>query len=69
MVPYIRKSFLKHFIDGLKYIEGFSEEDIKKFEDELKNVDYFLQDDNQNKNDNDILSHKESNTEIIDTKD
>lgn len=37
MVPYVRKSFLKHFKDGLKYIEGLSEEDIKKFEDELKN--------------------------------
>lgn len=36
MVPYVRKSFLKHFKDGLKYIEGLSDEDINKFEDELK---------------------------------
>lgn len=35
MVPYVRKSFWKHFKDGLKYIEGLSDEDIQKFEDEL----------------------------------
>ena len=35
MVPYVRKSFLKHFKDGLKYIEGLSDEDIEKFESEL----------------------------------
>ena len=23
MVPYVRKSFYKHFKDGMKYIEGF----------------------------------------------
>lgn len=39
MVPYIRKSFLKHFRDGLKYIEGLSEEDIKKFEEELTKLE------------------------------
>ena len=22
MVPYVRKSFYKHYVDGLKYIEG-----------------------------------------------
>lgn len=27
MVPYVRKSFYKHFKDGMKYLEGFSEED------------------------------------------
>lgn len=27
MVPYVRKSFWKHFKDGLQYIEGFSEYD------------------------------------------
>lgn len=35
LVPYVRKSFLKHFKDGLKYVEGLSDEDIKKFEEEL----------------------------------
>lgn len=35
MVPYVRKSFRKHYIDGLKYIEGI---DVKK-------LDYQLQDD------------------------
>lgn len=48
MVPYVRKSFLKHFKDGLKYIEGLSDEDIKKFEDELKNCNDAI----NNKNDN-----------------
>ena len=27
MVPYVRKSFRKHYIDGLKYIENFNDED------------------------------------------
>lgn len=35
LVPYVRKSFLKHYIDGLKYIEGLSEQDIKEFVDSL----------------------------------
>ena len=30
LVPYVRKSFLKHFKDGLKYIEGMSDEEIDK---------------------------------------
>ena len=30
MVPYVRKSFLKHFKDGLKYIEEKSDEEIEK---------------------------------------
>ena len=32
MVPYVRKSFWKHFKDGLKYIEGMSDEEISEFE-------------------------------------
>lgn len=28
MVPYVRKSFMKHFKDGLKYVEGKSEQEI-----------------------------------------
>ena len=39
MVPYVRKSFWKHFKDGLKYIEGLSDEDIKKFEDEISKLE------------------------------
>lgn len=37
MVPYVRKSFLKHFIDGLKYIEGI--EYSKKDGDEKLSID------------------------------
>ena len=29
MVPYVRKSFMKHFKDGLKYVEGKSEQEIE----------------------------------------
>lgn len=36
LVPYIRKSFWKHFKDGLKYIEGQSEDEIKAFEKEIE---------------------------------
>lgn len=31
MVPYVRKSFMKHFKEGLQYIEGMSEEEIEKY--------------------------------------
>ena len=37
MVPYVRKSFLKHFIDGLKYIEGIEYQ--KKEEDENLSIE------------------------------
>ena len=30
MVPYVRKSFYKHYKDGLKYVEKLSEEEIKR---------------------------------------
>ena len=30
LVPYVRKSFKKHFKDGLKFIEGMSDEEIEK---------------------------------------
>lgn len=39
MVPYVRLSFFKHFADGLKYIDGISDEfnGIKSFsKDEIK---------------------------------
>lgn len=69
MVPYIRKSFLKHFKDGLKYIEGLSDEDIKEFENELKKyIDNSIdsKDDNPNNiEDGYILPHKEPDTGII----
>lgn len=28
MVPYVRKSFRKHYIDGLKYIENINDEEL-----------------------------------------
>ena len=36
MVPYVRKSFYKHFIDGLKYAEDFTDEEITKFIRDLR---------------------------------
>ena len=30
MVPYVRKSFWKHYVDGLKYVEGLKDEAIEK---------------------------------------
>ena len=30
MVPYVRKSFWKHYIDGLKYVENLSEKEIER---------------------------------------
>lgn len=30
MVPYVRKSFFKHYKDGLKYIDKLSEEEVKR---------------------------------------
>ena len=35
MVPYIRLSFMKHFKDGLKYVEGLSDEEIEKITSEM----------------------------------
>jgi ribonucleoside-triphosphate reductase len=35
MVPYVRKSFMKHFKEGLKYIEGKSDEEVKNIVDEI----------------------------------
>lgn len=39
MVPYVRKSFYKHFKDGLKYAEGMSDEEITNFEKSLENIE------------------------------
>ena len=35
MVPYVRKSFDKHFKDGLKYIDNSDEDDSTRFRDDL----------------------------------
>lgn len=37
LVPYVRKSFWKHFKDGLKYIEGLSEEEIEEIKNKFEN--------------------------------
>ena len=37
MVPYVRKSFYKHYMDGLKYCENLSDNEIKNIKSELKN--------------------------------
>ena len=37
MVPYVRKSFYKHFNEGLKYCEGLSDQEIKLVDDNLLN--------------------------------
>lgn len=39
MVPFVRKSFLKHFKDGLRYIEGMTEDEIADFEKELSKLE------------------------------
>ena len=40
MVPYVRKSFMKHFKDGLKYVERMDAETVKKTVDKiLENVE------------------------------
>ena len=52
MVPYIRKSFAKHFKDGLKYIGGFTDEEaeeyLKKVFDKHKLSDNLQNDDKIN---------------------
>ena len=35
MVPYVRKSFFKHFKDGLKYVEKKNDEEIEAIIDEI----------------------------------
>ena len=39
MVPYVRKSFFKHFKDGLKYVEEKSDKEIKEIEKNLLEKD------------------------------
>jgi ribonucleoside-triphosphate reductase len=40
MVPYVRKSFWKHFCDGLKYIDRSNEYISTRFGDDLSIDDY-----------------------------
>lgn len=37
LAPYVRKSFDKHYIDGLKYINGFSDKELEKVRDSIIN--------------------------------
>ena len=37
MVPYVRKSFMKHFKDGLKYIEDKSDQEIENIVNDILN--------------------------------
>ena len=39
MVPYVRKSFIKHFKDGLKYIEEKSDYKVERFEKWFKHLE------------------------------
>jgi ribonucleoside-triphosphate reductase len=43
MVPYVRKSFNKHFIDGIKYILGFTGEGWETYRDESIESQYYKQ--------------------------
>lgn len=61
MVPYIRKSFYRHFKDGCKYIENLSEDEINKIFEDIKNqskLDVEKSDDKNIDNAND-LNNKE----------
>lgn len=49
MVPYVRKSFWKHYKDGLKYICGYSDEEIERemtLADKLSPTDISIDDEN-----------------------
>ena len=35
MVPYVRQSFMKHFKDGLKYVEGKTDEEIEEIVEQI----------------------------------
>ena len=39
MVPYVRKSFYKHYLDGLKYVEGLYEDRIEQLKDLFRKKD------------------------------
>lgn len=38
MVPYVRKSFYKHFVDGLEYVEEIQYDYIEKFKNDYSDV-------------------------------
>lgn len=44
MVPYVRKSFRKHYLDALKYIRRMSEDDIEGIKMMLTKTDYSIED-------------------------
>ena len=44
MVPYVRKSFAKHYRDGLTYIEGYTDIDYKIENMLISAKDYSIQD-------------------------
>lgn len=44
MVPYVRKSFFKHYKDALKYIECLSDDEIKEFESKVQIDDVSIDD-------------------------
>lgn len=39
LVPYIKKTFKKHFLKGLKYIEQLSDEEIEKIKNKYENIE------------------------------
>lgn len=44
LVPYVRKSFYKHYIDGLKYIEKVDDAEIERTKQWIKNHDLSIDD-------------------------
>ena len=40
MVPYVRKSFRKHFIDGLKYVDGSNDFDNIPKDTSIESAEY-----------------------------
>lgn len=44
MVPYVRKSFYKHYVDGCKYVEGYKTVDIQFADDISINSEYYTTD-------------------------
>jgi len=38
LAPFVKKSFIKHYIDGLKYIKGANNEDIQKYKKYMEQI-------------------------------
>ena len=45
MVPYVRKSFVKHFKNGLEFIEGLYEDEVDKFAKDIDIINTSIDDD------------------------